>query len=160
MNNVAEIGFRLLNTVVLLILTMYLVNRFLISLLCARKKDDEEKTTELEHQLVILDEKHDKLQASFCQESIEWEKLKQKIVYWNGSLEQMQRNQTKLRAMRAQQMYEKKLQVQKERATLSGEHEIAMLALDNAAQELSGFFADQQRGQQYIAMILKDKMGR
>lgn len=155
MNDMIEICFRLINMVVLLSLCFYVVKRFVIPLLYSRKHDDQQRLQEREGRLAELDNKHDLLQAQLNEDMATWEVLKQKIVYWNGALDQKKRIQMKLKEQYAEQLQIRKIEIHKQRVAFKRDYEVGSLALIKATERLTDFFVDQKMGEHYIAMIVK-----
>lgn len=155
MSGFIDTGFKLINMLTLSIIFLYIFYHYIYPILKTEMSHDQEADLELETKKTSLYKEIEELKKNIVEEIVEQKNLKQKLLFWNSSIDQAKIANNLSKQQRADQIYDRKCLIQKKQIQTKIAHETVDASLIKAEKTLKDFFSDDQKGALYIERLIK-----
>ena len=146
MNELVDNCFKLINMIVLGALLLYIVYKYVLPLLKTELANDQAIIHAIALQQKTLSEEIDFLDKNIQREIYEQEILKQRIYFWNKSIDAFKVSTNILKQKRIDEMYNRKTAIKKKQLQIQIEQRIIHTAITEAEENLKHFFIPRQKG--------------
>lgn len=155
MTEVIDTSFKLINMTVLSSIFLYVFYKYILPLLKAEMVSDQAFSAAFENQKVLLSQEEELLKKNILEEMLEQKNLKQKLLFWNSSIDQVKLSANLSKQQLSDQIYERKVAIKKKQVQIQTEQATIHAAIIKAEEALKSFFANEKEGTDYIEKLIE-----
>jgi hypothetical protein len=150
-----DTSFKLINMIVLSYVFLRLFFKYVLPFLKSEMNNDKALFYTIENKKTVLLQEKDLLVKNIQQEMLEQQALKQKLFYWNSSIDQLKMAANLSQQQLADKIYERKIVVKKKQLEIDLDQTIAQTAIAQAEEILKNFFNNEHEGSRYIVQFIE-----
>lgn len=158
MTDFIDTSFKLVNMIILSVILFYLFRKYILPALKAEMLNDNTADLALANQKILLIQEADLLKQSILKDELEQATLKQRLLFWNKSVDQIKIAHNTSKQELADQIYARKCAIQKKQLLIQTQQNTVSLALTKAEQDLLKFFANEKEGIRYIETLIEHSL--
>lgn len=149
-----DTGFKLINMLILSVVLFYVFYQYMLPVLKTEMLNDQASNNAFENKKFLLRQEAESVKKTLEQESLDQEVLKQKLLFWNSSIDQLRMSKKIEKQELADQLYDRKCAMQKKQLLIQTQHNTLVATFTKAQKDLELFFNNEKNGTEYIEKLI------
>ncbi|RTL07174.1 hypothetical protein EKK58_03285 [Candidatus Dependentiae bacterium] len=154
MNELIDTCFKLLNMLILSVIFLYVFYQYILPILKTEMLNDQANVNAFENKKLLLAQEVESVQKSLVQEASDQKILKQKLLFWNSSIDQLRISKNLAKQELTDQIYNRKCLMQKKQVFILNQKNTLAKTFTKAEKELESFFNNEENGKEHIEKLI------